>query len=54
MEATDGSFIEEKESAMVWHHQEADHSFGSWLSNKTAFYIRTNTPKNCKKKERDH
>ncbi|XP_010525747.1 PREDICTED: probable alpha,alpha-trehalose-phosphate synthase [UDP-forming] 11 isoform X2 [Tarenaya hassleriana] len=28
-EATDGSFIEEKESAMVWHHQEADPSFGS-------------------------
>lgn len=23
-EATDGSFIERKESALVWHHQEAD------------------------------
>lgn len=28
-EATDGSFIEQKESAIVWHHQEADPHFGS-------------------------
>ncbi|XVF34293.1 hypothetical protein REPUB_Repub18cG0047000 [Reevesia pubescens] len=28
MEATDGSSIENKESAMVWHHQEADPDFG--------------------------
>ncbi|XP_054807675.1 probable alpha,alpha-trehalose-phosphate synthase [UDP-forming] 11 isoform X2 [Prosopis cineraria] len=28
-EATDGSFIEQKESALVWHHQEADPHFGS-------------------------
>lgn len=28
-EATDGSFIEPKESALVWHHQEADPHFGS-------------------------
>ncbi|KAJ7979526.1 Trehalose-6-phosphate synthase [Quillaja saponaria] len=28
-EATDGSFIEQKDSAMVWHHQEADFHFGS-------------------------
>ncbi|CAL0325604.1 unnamed protein product [Lupinus luteus] len=28
-EATDGSFIEQKESATVWHHQEADPHFGS-------------------------
>lgn len=29
MEATDGSSIEPKESALVWHHQEADPDFGS-------------------------
>ncbi|XP_010914078.1 probable alpha,alpha-trehalose-phosphate synthase [UDP-forming] 9 [Elaeis guineensis] len=29
MEATDGSSIEQKESALVWHHQEADPDFGS-------------------------
>ncbi|XP_065016203.1 probable alpha,alpha-trehalose-phosphate synthase [UDP-forming] 9 [Musa acuminata AAA Group] len=29
MEATDGSSIEHKESALVWHHQEADPDFGS-------------------------
>ncbi|KAK4780802.1 hypothetical protein SAY87_016908 [Trapa incisa] len=29
MEATDGSSIEPKESAMVWHHQDADPDFGS-------------------------
>lgn len=27
-EATDGSFIEQKESAVVWHYQEADPHFG--------------------------
>ncbi|XP_052202580.1 probable alpha,alpha-trehalose-phosphate synthase [UDP-forming] 7 isoform X2 [Diospyros lotus] len=28
-EATDGSFIETKESALVWHHRDADPGFGS-------------------------
>ncbi|KAI9381238.1 hypothetical protein POPTR_015G074000v4 [Populus trichocarpa] len=28
-EATDGSYIEVKESALVWHHQDADPDFGS-------------------------
>ena len=28
-ESTDGSYIEHKESAIVWHHQEADPDFGS-------------------------
>ncbi|KAJ6923548.1 hypothetical protein NC652_017009 [Populus alba x Populus x berolinensis] len=28
-ETTDGSFIEPKESALVWHHQDADPDFGS-------------------------
>ncbi|CAM8879821.1 unnamed protein product [Rhodiola kirilowii] len=28
-EATDGSFIETKESAIVWHHQDADPDFGA-------------------------
>ena len=28
-EATDGSYIETKESALVWHHQDADPAFGS-------------------------
>lgn len=28
-ETTDGSYIESKESALVWHHQYADHDFGS-------------------------
>ncbi|XP_006340112.1 probable alpha,alpha-trehalose-phosphate synthase [UDP-forming] 9 [Solanum tuberosum] len=28
-EATDGSFIESKESALVWHHYDADPDFGS-------------------------
>lgn len=29
-ESTDGSFIEAKESALVWHYQDADPDFGSW------------------------
>lgn len=28
-ETTDGSYIESKESALVWHHQDADPDFGS-------------------------
>jgi len=28
-EATDGSYIETKESALVWHHHDADPGFGS-------------------------
>lgn len=28
-ETTDGSYIEQKESALVWHHQDADPAFGS-------------------------
>ncbi|XP_066397301.1 probable alpha,alpha-trehalose-phosphate synthase [UDP-forming] 9 [Miscanthus floridulus] len=28
METTDGSFIEQKESALVWHYQNTDHDFG--------------------------
>lgn len=28
-EATDGSYIETKESALVWHHRDADKAFGS-------------------------
>ncbi|XP_075514555.1 putative alpha,alpha-trehalose-phosphate synthase [UDP-forming] 11 [Primulina tabacum] len=33
-EATDGSWIEIKESALVWHHQEADPDFGSWQAKE--------------------
>jgi trehalose 6-phosphate synthase/phosphatase len=28
-EATDGSYIETKETALVWHHQDVDLGFGS-------------------------
>lgn len=28
-ESTDGSYMETKESALVWHHQDADPGFGS-------------------------
>ena len=33
-ESTDGSFIEAKESAIVWHHQHADPDFGAWQSKE--------------------
>ena len=33
-EATDGSYIERKETALVWHHQEADPDFGSWQAKE--------------------
>eukprot|EP00268_Persea_americana_P041066 TRINITY_DN4089_c0_g1_i6.p1 TRINITY_DN4089_c0_g1~~TRINITY_DN4089_c0_g1_i6.p1 ORF type:complete len:861 (+),score=155.98 TRINITY_DN4089_c0_g1_i6:313-2895(+) len=33
-ETTDGSYIESKESALVWHHQDADPYFGSCQANE--------------------
>lgn len=33
-ESTDGSFVEEKESAVVWHFQDADPDFGSWQAKE--------------------
>ncbi|CAK9223018.1 unnamed protein product [Sphagnum troendelagicum] len=33
-ESTDGSYIEWKESAMVWHHRDADPDFGSWQAKE--------------------
>ncbi|XP_020253331.1 probable alpha,alpha-trehalose-phosphate synthase [UDP-forming] 9 [Asparagus officinalis] len=33
-EATDGSYIESKESAIVWHHQYADSYFGPFQANE--------------------
>ncbi|XP_050223303.1 probable alpha,alpha-trehalose-phosphate synthase [UDP-forming] 9 [Mercurialis annua] len=33
-EATDGSYIETKDSALVWHHQDADPDFGSCQSKE--------------------
>lgn len=29
-DSTDGSYIERKDSALVWHYQNADPDFGSW------------------------
>ncbi|KAG6547241.1 hypothetical protein Mapa_011177 [Marchantia paleacea] len=33
-ESTDGSIIEEKESAIVWHYRDADPDFGSWQAKE--------------------
>ena len=33
-ETTDGSTIEAKETALVWHHQDADPDFGSCQSKE--------------------
>lgn len=33
-ESTDGSFIEVKESAVVWHYRDADPDFGSWQAKE--------------------
>jgi trehalose 6-phosphate synthase/phosphatase len=29
-----GSFVEEKEYSLVWHHRQADPEFGEWLANE--------------------
>lgn len=33
-ECTDGSYIEAKESALVWHFRDADPDFGSWQAKE--------------------
>jgi len=33
-ESTDGSYVEEKETSMVWHYRDADPDFGSWQSKE--------------------
>lgn len=33
-ETTDGSHVETKESALVWHYQYADHDFGSFQAKE--------------------
>jgi len=33
-EATNGSYIETKESALVWHYYDADPDFGSWQAKQ--------------------
>lgn len=38
-ESTDGSYIERKESALVWHHQEADPDFGSWQAKELVNHL---------------
>ncbi|KAK1362160.1 putative alpha,alpha-trehalose-phosphate synthase [UDP-forming] 9 [Heracleum sosnowskyi] len=39
-EATDGSNIEIKESALVWHYQDADPDFGSWQANELVDHLK--------------
>jgi trehalose 6-phosphate synthase/phosphatase len=34
VDRTPGSFVEEKEYSLVWHHRMADPEFGEWLANE--------------------
>jgi trehalose 6-phosphate synthase/phosphatase len=36
VDRTPGSFVEEKEYALVWHHRMSDPEFGEWLANELA------------------
>ncbi|KZV45016.1 putative alpha,alpha-trehalose-phosphate synthase [Dorcoceras hygrometricum] len=38
-EATDGSYMEIKESALVWHHQDADSDFGSCQAKELLVHL---------------
>lgn len=38
-ESTDGSSIEPKESALVWHYQDADPDFGSWQATELMLHL---------------
>ncbi|XP_009783894.1 probable alpha,alpha-trehalose-phosphate synthase [UDP-forming] 9 [Nicotiana sylvestris] len=40
-EATDGSYIEPKESALVWHHHDADPDFGSCQAKELLDHLET-------------
>ena len=40
-ETTDGSNIEAKESALVWHHQDADPDFGSCQAKELLDHLET-------------
>ncbi|KAF8399284.1 hypothetical protein HHK36_015149 [Tetracentron sinense] len=51
-EATDGSYIETKESALVWHHQNAEADFGSFQAVELLDYLEqvlANEPVNVKR-----
>lgn len=50
-ESTDGSYIEAKESALVWHYQDADPDFGSWQAKELLDHLEsilTNKPVDVK------
>ena len=34
VECTDGSYLERKESALVWHYQDTDPDYGSWQAKE--------------------
>ena len=34
VECTDGSYVEKKESALVWHYQDTDPDYGSWQAKE--------------------
>jgi trehalose 6-phosphate synthase/phosphatase len=36
VDRTPGSFVEEKECSLVWHHRMSDPEFGEWLANELA------------------
>jgi len=36
VDRTPGSFVEEKDYALVWHHRMSDPEFGEWLANELA------------------
>mmetsp|Transcript_23901 Transcript_23901/g.28921 ORF Transcript_23901/g.28921 Transcript_23901/m.28921 type:complete len:851 (-) Transcript_23901:232-2784(-) len=38
-ESTDGSFIQDKESAMVWHFHDADPDFGNWQAKELVTHL---------------
>ena len=38
-DATDGSFIEKKESALVWHYRDADPDFGLWQAKDLSDHL---------------
>ncbi|KAG6483545.1 hypothetical protein ZIOFF_060193 [Zingiber officinale] len=55
-ESTDGSYIETKKSALVWHHQDADPGFGSTQSKEMLDHLESvlaNEPVSVKSVKKD-
>ena len=46
-ESTDGSYLDVKESALVWHYKDADPDFGRWQAKVLPTQFRSTLSAAC-------